>query len=143
MSKPNMSFPDGLAGAALLVLRLSMALIAWPASENILGERTGWWPAAVMAAIVGLALAAGLWTRAASIALLAAVGASLGLVGSDHLPAWAASAGATAALVLLGPGAYSLDAIRFGRRVIRLGPASPNRGSPGSPHSGLHSDGKP
>ncbi len=143
MSKPNRSFPDGPAGTALLVLRLSLALIAWPASQNILGEQAGWWPAAAMAALLALALVAGLWTRAASIALLAAVGASLGLVGSDHLPAWIASAGGSAALVLLGPGAYSLDAIRFGRRVIRLGPSSPNRGAPASPHSGLHSDGQP
>lgn len=143
MSKLNSSFPDGLAGAALLMLRLSVALITWPASENILRNQAGWWAAALAAAVVALALAAGLWTRAASVTLLAAIGANLGLLGHEQLPAWIASAGGTAALALLGPGAYSLDAIRFGRKVIRLKPASPNRGASVSPHSGLRPDGQP
>jgi hypothetical protein len=38
------------------------------------------------------------------------------------------AAGSTSALLLRGAGAYSIDAHRYGRRVIRLEPRSPDRG---------------
>jgi hypothetical protein len=39
--------------------------------------------------------------------------------------------GGAVSLVLLGPGAWSIDAHLHGRRVIRLDPRSPERGGPG------------
>jgi hypothetical protein len=43
----------------------------------------------------------------------------LGFTRPDANPVWAgATILNTLALVLLGPGAYSLDALRFGRRLL-------------------------
>jgi hypothetical protein len=51
------------------------------------------------------------------------------MIGSDSALTMIALACGCAALGLLGPGAYSIDANVFGRRVIRLEPRGPDRAS--------------
>jgi hypothetical protein len=61
--------------------------------------------------------------------LAAAAIATAFMTGSDGALTMIARACGCAALGLLGPGAYSIDANVFGRRVIRLEPCGPDRAS--------------
>lgn len=109
-------FPDGLTGAGLFVLRLSVA-----ASTLALTARSSSDPHILQC--LGIAAAAGLCagfqTRAlAGLSLLASLlGMITVLVPVDMALLHAVSA---AALTLTGPGAFSADARLFGRRTITL-----------------------
>jgi uncharacterized membrane protein YphA (DoxX/SURF4 family) len=77
-----------------------------------------------------LLLVAGLATR--SVALLLGVAVAFALVdATDPLRQLllAGHVGGCAAIMLVGPGAYSLDARRHGRRVIHLQSNTPDRGT--------------
>jgi uncharacterized membrane protein YphA (DoxX/SURF4 family) len=121
-------FPDGAAGGALLLLRLSCAVIAWPAFARFWPASAGWWPAAFSAAIIALALIAGVGTRVAAALLVMVLAADLFTAAGETPLLLLGCAGGGAALALLGPGAHSIDAHRFGRRVIRVEPRSLDRG---------------
>jgi len=124
-------YPDGLFGVALLLLRLSCAAIACPALMHLSPGSALVVPAGIVAVAIVLALVTGLGARiAAALLVLALV---CGAANTRGEMAWflIACAGGAAALGLLGPGAYSIDAHLYGRRVIRLDPRSPERGSPG------------
>ena len=74
----------------------------------------GTWPAISIGSVAVLSavlLAAGFMTPVAGV-----LGVAAALLGGA--PAWAGLAVIAAALVLLGPGAYSIDARLFGRREI-------------------------
>jgi uncharacterized membrane protein YphA (DoxX/SURF4 family) len=131
MPKLILRYPDGAAGVALLLMRLSCALVGFPALARLWPAPDSWWMAAIASAAMALALLAGIATRAAALLLVAALAADLVTARGEIVLLVLASGGAAGALVLLGPGAYSIDAHRFGRRVIRLAPRSPNRGSDG------------
>jgi uncharacterized membrane protein YphA (DoxX/SURF4 family) len=121
------TFPDGWPGFGLLLLRLGagIALIAFgimdislPPGESITVARD------LFAALGGIFLLAGLWTPIVG-----------GLIAIDE--AWIAFsvstspqdgqwihillAVLTAAVAMLGPGAWSIDARRFGRQRFDLG----------------------
>ena len=81
----------------------------------------------VVAAAFALALALGFGTRIVAFVLAAAAVATAFMSGSDSALTMIARACGCAALGLLGPGAYSIDANVFGRRVIRLEPRGPDR----------------
>lgn len=115
MTKSFLVFPNGATGAGFLLLRaiLSAALVM---CLPYLG------PDLMKAGIVcvALALCGGLWTRAAAliaalilVAVAIDLGARLGLFIGLH-------AGVAVASALVGPGGYSVDALRFGRRIIDL-----------------------
>lgn len=131
MAKVILRYPDGSQGVALLLLRLSLAVIAFPSLARSWPASANWWPVAIPAAALGLALAAGFGTRAAALLLTATLVAGLVSAEAALAPFLAVSSGSAASLALLGPGAYSIDAHRFGRRVIRVDAASPKRGSGG------------
>ena len=104
-------YPDGSAGIALLLLRSSCALTGFPALACL-------WPAAAAAnlatiasCLMAAALAAGFKTRTAALLLGAALVADLFVASGEFAPFLLALAGSAGALVLLGPGAYSLDAV--------------------------------
>jgi putative oxidoreductase len=123
-------YPDGGAGAGLLLLRFSCALVAYPVLVRlplpppVLG--LAWIPAAVIA----LTLALGFATRAVALLLAATALSAVPTLRVDMAFIVIAHAGCGGALALLGPGAYSIDARVFGRQVIRFesrGPRSRER----------------
>lgn len=119
-------YPDGVPGVALLLLRcgcalavVAIALLLPPMQRGV----TVLYPAA---GVVSLALLLGLATRVAATLLAALIVAAL-LTSAQPL-LLAGQLGACAALALLGPGAFSIDARLHGRRVIHLQSHHPERG---------------
>lgn len=110
MQRLFVMFPDRVPGVGLLWLRAALAAsVCWP------------WPHAPglqwLAAAAAVLLLAG-WLTPLAVLLAAA---SLGLGRADLVLAVL-----PACLLLLGPGAYSLDACLFGRRVlVRRGRGDP------------------
>jgi uncharacterized membrane protein YphA (DoxX/SURF4 family) len=113
-------FPVGLPGLALLLLRASVATPILLESYNHPPGLSGW----VLVALALLCLAL-------SVGFLTPIAAVLALI--FQLLSWPISAGNGAgmaciaildalALALIGPGAYSIDARRFGRRMVVLPP---------------------
>ncbi|MDB6045487.1 MAG: hypothetical protein JWM63_4038 [Gammaproteobacteria bacterium] len=125
------SFPFGWAGVALLVLRVVVgASAALEAGLLITGGHTVVRLAAIAAAsvvIAGLALVVGLLTPIASV--LACLGGAVimltcippaPLLLFDSRMAAFEFVVMSAVLVILGPGAISLDARLFGRREVTI-----------------------
>ena len=113
------TFPSSWPGMGLLILRLvlSAACIAF-GLESETGPLSTW--RSVGAIACGSFLLAGLWTPAVTIGLALV----LLLRGATHRPAEAMPfvlAAVAISLAMLGPGAWSLDAILFGRRKIDFG----------------------
>jgi uncharacterized membrane protein YphA (DoxX/SURF4 family) len=122
-----------MAGGGLMLLRTAIGLItAWQGATLIATPGSAWLASAwltsgagVTAILVGAALIVGLLTpfAAALVAIAAAVSASRAagpiVVTHDALAHGLVLVDAVS-LVLLGPGAYSLDARLFGRREIHI-----------------------
>ena len=105
------SFPTGRAGIGLLLLRLAASGFLIMQSRS---SFEGTWPAISIgsaAVVSAVLLTAGFLTPIAGV-----LGVVAALLGDG--PVWARLAVIAAALVLLGPGAYSIDARLFGRREI-------------------------
>jgi uncharacterized membrane protein YphA (DoxX/SURF4 family) len=111
-------FPHGGPGVGLLFLRLAAAIVI----SNELSRRSGsavfhWIP--VVLIVLAASLALGFMTPIAST--LAFIFQIAGLISHSRNSDAAfviASALAFLALVLLGPGGYSVDGYLFGRRVL-------------------------
>ena len=111
-------FPDRGPGVGLLLLRAALAVALWQ-------SRTAGSPAWTGVALAACLLLICGWLT--PLALLLACVQALAHLAVDQAPTLLLIAG----LALLGPGAYSLDARRFGRRVVRHDAAPPERGSDG------------
>ena len=122
-------YPDGAAGIALVLLRLACAWIAFLVIARLPFPQFS--PNASIVVSVGFALtlALGFGTRIVAFVLAAATMATAFMTGNDSALTMIARACSCAALGLLGPGAYSIDANVFGRRVIRLEPRGTDRAS--------------
>ena len=122
-------YPDGAAGIALVLLRLACAWIAFLVIARLPFPQFSPNASIVVSVAVALTLALGFRTRIVAFVLAAATMATAFMTGNDSALTMIASACGCAALGLLGPGAYSIDANVFGRRVIRLEPRGPHRAS--------------
>ena len=114
-------FPAGWPGRALLLLRSSVAvalLFDGYAHRSALPV----WIQGV-AGLISLSLFAGIFTPVCAVLALVLHGAIWIGLGVDS--AWLAVVISldAVALALLGPGAYSVDSARFGRRVVILPPS--------------------
>jgi hypothetical protein len=109
-------FPAGVPGVALLFLRIGMAATIFA---------TGWNSPAPVPVLLVLALYCVFLCLGIFTPLLATLGcvfelASAGFMNDHNIVAVFSSSLDAAAVAMLGPGAYSLDARRFGHRVIRF-----------------------
>jgi hypothetical protein len=110
------AYPGGLAGVALLALRLS--LILWVATTPLTGSLEGWATLAPYVIIVTLSI--GFAARFAAAICATILAATIWPLGVG--PPWPfLNHGLIAfALALIGPGAFSIDALLFGRRTMHL-----------------------
>lgn len=121
-------FPDGAAGLGLLVLRTCYAPVPFGIATLLPPVAIGATVPRLIAGVFALLLVSGLATRATAIALGIAVLVALVFSTPLQLSLLVAHVGGCAAMALLGPGAYSLDARRHGHRVIHLQTRPPDRG---------------
>jgi putative oxidoreductase len=113
------SYPGGAAGVGLLIARVVLAtlvlLVCAVAVRHV--ELWGW----VVAGVAALLNTCGFLSRWACALAAASVSVQLDTpVISGGMMGALAVVGTATALCLLGPGAYSVDAMRFGRKVFRL-----------------------
>jgi uncharacterized membrane protein YphA (DoxX/SURF4 family) len=113
-------FPTGGPGIALLLLRASVALALLLDSLAFHHGLSAW--IAATSLLAAAALCIGFLTPIA-----AAISLGLHALIWSSLQAWDVGNAAiisldALALALLGPGAYSIDSCRFGRRVVELPP---------------------
>lgn len=104
-------FPGGAAGAGLLLLRVSVAVSAL----MLIGAAALSLDLQIMGVLLAAGLCAGFQTR-----VLAALSLGASLLSATSLGLGAAHAISALALVLTGPGAFSIDARLFGRRTVTL-----------------------
>jgi uncharacterized membrane protein YphA (DoxX/SURF4 family) len=123
------SFPEGWPGIGLIFLRLTVAVNAIICGIDALVGTNSYaisvWALGPLAIAVGAALFVGFLTPAASAAatlgyLMTGISPFLTTETNNHISTLAAFnlAVISAALALLGPGAFSVDARLFGRREI-------------------------
>lgn len=108
-------YPSGTAGAGLALLRLSVAywLLVTASPENTL-----LWQQFTLA-VVALAVAGGFYARLLSTLCLLFALEQVFVSSTTMADSFAAILN-TAALALVGPGAFSIDATFFGRRTVVL-----------------------
>ena len=111
------SFPSGAAGAGLLILRVGVAgsiipLVFTPGGFG--NSMCG------LSGMVVISLCIGMWTDLCCGIVILVHAASIFWFGSSQPMQAALAVLQSVALWLLGPGAYSIDAKRYGRRVIVL-----------------------
>jgi uncharacterized membrane protein YphA (DoxX/SURF4 family) len=114
------AFPEGWPGTGLILLR---AVATLPLIELIHGSHAAALPVSVaiqlIAATSSALLAIGLWTPV-SASLLAISEASLFLFAGGGSSMNLVLAVLGAAIAMIGPGAWSVDARVFGRKRIRI-----------------------
>jgi len=121
-------FPDGTAGLGLLVVRTCYASAAFGVAALLPPLAVGATMLRVVAGVLALLLVSGFATRLAALVLGAAVLIALPSSTTLQQLLLAGHVGGCAAIALLGPGAYSVDARRHGHRVIHLRTHTPDRG---------------
>lgn len=114
-------FPTGAAGCALLILRVSVAVSLLVDGTARWGLVTSWW-ALLLFLLPAIWMVLGFLTPYASaFSCLLQSGVAALAAGHPEFHLLLAIVN-TAAVALLGPGAYSIDAHIFGRRLLTLPP---------------------
>jgi putative oxidoreductase len=112
---PFSVFPGGSAGLALVLLRVSASLASLLSAYGSVHDPASWHWWALIPLV--MALCAGVFTRFVAPLIIAIQ--LLGFRAMGIEAAWfVVSLLDVLALSLIGPGAYSLDALRFGRRLL-------------------------
>ena len=114
-------FPGGGPGTGLLILRLAAAALLFVGlSDPLPGISSSWLHALQIVMVsVGLLLLAGLWTPIAG-ALQAIIQLGAIFASGNAVIVHALLAALGVSLVMLGPGAWSVDARLFGRKRIDI-----------------------
>jgi len=123
------SFPDGWPGTGLVLLRVACgALLTVQGAAYVLdnsSQRPAAWVLAFVAVSSGVLLLIGCLTRlAAVVASVACASGAFAWLPASSLDFFAARlpsilvAVIAAAVICLGPGAFSVDALLFGRREV-------------------------
>lgn len=121
-------FPPGWPGLGLLLLRVSVAVPILLDSYGNRNELPGW--ARIALVVLSATLSVGFLTPMVAVFALAVRLVSLISVNDGSEQAVCMTMLSALALAMLGPGAYSVDAVRFGRRVVVLPPHDPDFPSP-------------
>lgn len=111
-------FPGGAAGSALLILRLAVAGM-FVESFVATGEPTILSLKMFLTVASVCLLCLGLFTPAVCVVLITVEAATLPQLGDPATPNALLHILVTASFMMLGPGAYSIDAMIFGRRLIQ------------------------
>jgi hypothetical protein len=110
-------FPAGAAGVALLLLRLSLVSMLILRISSDQDTAVPMWAVLVLS-ITALCLMAGLYTPATCAICLAVEVLALTRLHGGQAYQTAVFLPVPVGLAILGPGAFSLDAKLFGRRVV-------------------------
>jgi hypothetical protein len=110
-------FPGGGPGVALLLIRVAVGAGLLLDCESRAADVLARCDLSVHIAIAAILLAGALTPVVAILAVALAIG-HLIAIGTANAPIAILVSLDAIALMLLGPGAYSLDARRFGRRVL-------------------------
>jgi len=121
-------YPDGAAGLGLLIARICCASAAFGVTALLPTPSALPDTLPFVAGCVALMLVAGLATRWAALLLGIGTLVALPACGVVQQLLLVGNAGGCGAIVLLGAGAYSVDARRYGRRVIHVHTHTPDRG---------------
>jgi putative oxidoreductase len=118
------AFPDGWPGHGLLLLRLTLGLplIYWGAADLAAAHVTA--IPQLAAAIAGTFLVSGLFTSVAGAIIVltqAWIAFSPAFANDAERSMRLFLAAAAVSVAMLGPGAWSVDARRFGRKVFEIG----------------------
>jgi putative oxidoreductase len=114
-------FPNGWPGGGLLVLRLAASgfLLTQGAAKFLPATRSDGITPAVVGIVGGLLMVIGLWTPVGC--LLAAVAESwLVIIGGIAVQPAILLISMGAALAMLGPGAWSIDSVLYGRQRLDI-----------------------
>lgn len=112
-------FPTGAAGAGLLLLRISLATVLLVDGTDRWSLVTSVWTLLLfMLPAAGLVI--GFLTPYTALLCCLIELRTLWITGGHEWFHLAAGVGSTAALTMLGPGAYSLDSHFFGRRLLSV-----------------------
>lgn len=122
-------YPDGAFGVALLLIRVCCAFVAFGVARALSATPGTSHFLLLAAGMAAICLAVGFATRWIALALgIAATLAVTQSTPSEQL-LLAGHIGSCLSIALMGAGAFSLDARRYGRRVIQLPPNTPDRGA--------------
>lgn len=114
-------FPDGWPGVSILFLRLGIGLsLVYDGTTGLFAtDQVIPFARELLALGAGLLLLAGLWTPVSGM-LAAILELWIAFSGAEPLRVALLLAALGAALAMLGPGAWSVDARLFGRRRIEI-----------------------